>query len=174
MVATDSKLPEGDDPRGGPPSERRGSLMVDPKLASEEDAAVLAKMGYKQELRRNFSMIEVFGIAFAIMGLLLRSRVPCRSPSRRGPSGWSGGGSWLPCSSSSLGWPWPIWDRACLQVEVSYTVHVEITQTQADTLPLLRIVLLDSLLRFTKLEKHAELLGRIQQYSWTRRRSLFN
>ncbi|EXJ83687.1 hypothetical protein A1O1_07311 [Capronia coronata CBS 617.96] len=50
--------------------DRRGSLLVDPKLANEEDAAVLAKMGYKQELRRNFSMIEVFGIAFAIMGLL--------------------------------------------------------------------------------------------------------
>jgi hypothetical protein len=31
-----------------PPSEqaRRGSLIVDTKLASEEDAAVLAKMGY--------------------------------------------------------------------------------------------------------------------------------
>ena len=27
-------------------------------------------MGYKQELRRNFTMIEVFGIAFSIMGLL--------------------------------------------------------------------------------------------------------
>ncbi|KIX94745.1 uncharacterized protein Z520_09435 [Fonsecaea multimorphosa CBS 102226] len=53
-----------------PPSERRGSLIVDTTLASEEDAAVLAKMGYKQELRRNFSMLEVFGIAFAIMGLL--------------------------------------------------------------------------------------------------------
>ncbi|EXJ66420.1 uncharacterized protein A1O5_10572 [Cladophialophora psammophila CBS 110553] len=53
-----------------PPSERRGSLVVDTNLASEEDAAVLAKMGYKQELRRNFSMLEVFGIAFAIMGLL--------------------------------------------------------------------------------------------------------
>ena len=59
-------------------------------LASEDDAAVLgegstagteaekpsiltfctAKLGYKQELRRNFSMIEVFGIAFSIMGLL--------------------------------------------------------------------------------------------------------
>ncbi|KAF2087162.1 gaba permease [Saccharata proteae CBS 121410] len=39
-------------------------------LASEEDAAVLAKLGYKQELRRNFTMIEVFGIAFSIMGLL--------------------------------------------------------------------------------------------------------
>ncbi|OAL38903.1 hypothetical protein AYO20_01654 [Fonsecaea nubica] len=49
---------------------RRGSLVVDTALASEEDAAVLAKMGYKQELRRNFSMLEVFGIAFAIMGLL--------------------------------------------------------------------------------------------------------
>ena len=56
------------------------------QLASEDDAAVLgeyyvsmrlrlltpatAKMGYKQELRRNFTMIEVFGIAFSIMGLL--------------------------------------------------------------------------------------------------------
>ena len=56
-------------------------------LASEDDAAVLgrhsvariwschsslisAKLGYKQELRRNFSMVEVFGIAFSIMGLL--------------------------------------------------------------------------------------------------------
>ncbi len=31
---------------------------------------VKAKLGYKQELRRNFTMIEVFGIAFSIMGLL--------------------------------------------------------------------------------------------------------
>ena len=29
-----------------------------------------AKLGYKQELRRNFGLIEVFGIAFSIMGLL--------------------------------------------------------------------------------------------------------
>ncbi|KAI4179463.1 MAG: hypothetical protein LQ346_007186 [Caloplaca aetnensis] len=39
-------------------------------LASEEDAAGLAKLGYKQELRRNFTMIEIFGISFSIMGLL--------------------------------------------------------------------------------------------------------
>ncbi|CAI6336542.1 unnamed protein product [Periconia digitata] len=39
-------------------------------LASEDDAAVLAKLGYKQELRRNFGIMEVFGIAFSIMGLL--------------------------------------------------------------------------------------------------------
>ncbi|KAL9016131.1 MAG: hypothetical protein Q9185_006514 [Variospora sp. 1 TL-2023] len=41
-----------------------------PGLASEEDAAILAKLGYKQELRRNFTMIEIFGISFSIMGLL--------------------------------------------------------------------------------------------------------
>ncbi|EXJ61899.1 hypothetical protein A1O7_02330 [Cladophialophora yegresii CBS 114405] len=52
------------------PSERRGSLVVDTTLAGEEDAAVLAKMGYKQELRRNFSTLEVAGLAFSIMGLL--------------------------------------------------------------------------------------------------------
>ncbi|PQE30826.1 gaba permease protein [Rutstroemia sp. NJR-2017a WRK4] len=39
-------------------------------LANEADTDLLAKMGYKQELRRNFTMIEVFGIAFSIMGLL--------------------------------------------------------------------------------------------------------
>ena len=39
-------------------------------LASEDDVAVLARLGYKQELRRNFTMIEVFGIAFSIMGLV--------------------------------------------------------------------------------------------------------
>ena len=31
---------------------------------------MIAKLGYKQELRRNFTMFEVFGIAFSIMGLL--------------------------------------------------------------------------------------------------------
>ncbi|RDW74932.1 Gaba permease [Coleophoma cylindrospora] len=39
-------------------------------LAGEADAELLAKLGYKQELRRNFTLIEVFGIAFSIMGLL--------------------------------------------------------------------------------------------------------
>ncbi|KAL9116027.1 MAG: hypothetical protein Q9227_000395 [Pyrenula ochraceoflavens] len=56
-----------------PDQERRGSRKASvsaPGLASDEDAAVLAKLGYKQELRRNFTMIEVFGIAFSIMGLL--------------------------------------------------------------------------------------------------------
>ncbi|KAK3078358.1 GABA-specific high-affinity permease, partial [Coniosporium uncinatum] len=53
-----------------PFTERKVSNEAAEGLASEEDAAVLAKLGYKQELRRSFSMIEVFGIAFSIMGLL--------------------------------------------------------------------------------------------------------
>ncbi|KAF2642155.1 gaba permease [Massarina eburnea CBS 473.64] len=51
--------------------ERQGSLSgVVEGLASEGDAAVLARLGYKQELRRNFGLVEVFGIAFSIMGLM--------------------------------------------------------------------------------------------------------
>ncbi|KAI4280576.1 MAG: hypothetical protein L6R38_004338 [Xanthoria sp. 2 TBL-2021] len=50
--------------------DRKASVVSASGLASEDDAAVLAKLGYKQELRRNFTMIEVFGIAFSIMGLL--------------------------------------------------------------------------------------------------------
>ncbi|KAL0259742.1 GABA-specific high-affinity permease [Diplodia seriata] len=54
-----------------PDKERRASsVAVAEGLASNEDAAVLASLGYKQELRRNFTLIEVFGIAFSIMGLL--------------------------------------------------------------------------------------------------------
>ncbi|KAH3899077.1 probable GABA-specific permease [Saccharomycodes ludwigii] len=34
------------------------------------DEALLAEIGYKQELKRQFSTIQVFGIAFSIMGLL--------------------------------------------------------------------------------------------------------
>ncbi|AOW03381.1 amino acid/polyamine transporter I [Yarrowia lipolytica] len=36
----------------------------------QHDEAVLADIGYKPELARNFSMLQVFGIAFSIMGLL--------------------------------------------------------------------------------------------------------
>ncbi|PSR88515.1 gaba permease [Coniella lustricola] len=60
-------------------------------LTSEADAELLAKMGYKQELKRNFSTLEVFGIAFSIMGLLpsIASTLAFSLPS--GPAGmvWS-------------------------------------------------------------------------------------
>ena len=66
---------------------------VPEQLTSEEDAAILAKLGYKQELKRSFSMIEVFGIAFSIMGLLpsiaatLSFSVPS-GPAGNPPSAW--------------------------------------------------------------------------------------
>ncbi|KAH9475699.1 putative amino-acid permease C11D3.08c [Psilocybe cubensis] len=34
------------------------------------DAEVLARLGYKQEFRRNFSAVELFGIGFSIIGLV--------------------------------------------------------------------------------------------------------
>jgi choline transport protein len=40
-------------------SRRRSSLA--------EDAAALASMGHKQELQRNFSMLSMLGLAFAIL-----------------------------------------------------------------------------------------------------------
>ncbi|KAF2265148.1 amino acid transporter [Lojkania enalia] len=72
---------------------RRGSITgVAEGLSSEDDAAVLAKLGYKQELRRNFSAIEVFGIAFSIMGLL---------PSIASTLAYS-----LPAGPTGLVWGW--------------------------------------------------------------------
>ncbi|KAL8671932.1 MAG: hypothetical protein Q9168_003588 [Polycauliona sp. 1 TL-2023] len=66
---------------------RKASVVSASGLASQDDAAVLAKLGYRQELRRNFTMIEVFGIAFSIMGLLpsIASTLAYSIPS--GPAG---------------------------------------------------------------------------------------
>ncbi|TFK37004.1 amino acid transporter [Crucibulum laeve] len=36
----------------------------------DKDAALLARLGYKQEFRRNFTPLEVFGIGFSIIGLV--------------------------------------------------------------------------------------------------------
>ena len=36
----------------------------------KRDAQVLAGLGYKQELHRAFTPLEVFGIAFSIIGLV--------------------------------------------------------------------------------------------------------
>ncbi|OBA20962.1 amino acid transporter [Metschnikowia bicuspidata var. bicuspidata NRRL YB-4993] len=42
---------------------------IDP-IFSSDDNDLLAQIGYKPELRRQFSAIQVFGVAFSIMGLL--------------------------------------------------------------------------------------------------------
>ncbi|KAF3940609.1 hypothetical protein ABW19_dt0209607 [Dactylella cylindrospora] len=51
-------------------SEPTSSNPSDEQLAKPEDADMLARLGYAQELKRNFSKFEVMGIAFSIMGLL--------------------------------------------------------------------------------------------------------
>lgn len=43
--------------------------FIDP-IFSNSDNALLAQIGYKPELKRRFSTIQVFGVAFSIMGLL--------------------------------------------------------------------------------------------------------
>lgn len=45
------------------------AITIDPSKAHDEDD-LLAEIGYKQELNRNYSTIQIFGIAFSIMGLL--------------------------------------------------------------------------------------------------------
>ncbi|KAF2485763.1 gaba permease [Neohortaea acidophila] len=60
-------------------------------LANNDDAAMLAKLGYKQELRRNFTMFEIFGIAFSIIGLLPSIAATLTYSIPAGPAGmvWS-------------------------------------------------------------------------------------
>jgi len=36
----------------------------------DQDAALLARLGYKQEFRRNFTPLEVFGVGFSIIGVV--------------------------------------------------------------------------------------------------------
>ncbi len=41
--------------------------MEDDRLSTTEDAAALARLGVKQELSRNFSLVSMLGLAFAIL-----------------------------------------------------------------------------------------------------------
>ncbi|RJE21117.1 Permease [Aspergillus sclerotialis] len=42
----------------------------DPTLAEARDMELLAAMGYKQELKRQYSTVQIFAVAFSIMGLV--------------------------------------------------------------------------------------------------------
>ncbi|KAL4961568.1 uncharacterized protein BDV14DRAFT_192149 [Aspergillus stella-maris] len=65
-------------------------------LSGSSDAALLAKMGYKQELRRQYSTLQIFAIAFSIMGLVpsIASTIAFSLPA--GPAGMVWG--WLTAS----------------------------------------------------------------------------
>ncbi|KAJ5886097.1 uncharacterized protein N7473_008771 [Penicillium subrubescens] len=47
-----------------------GGVAVAPEFANRSDSQLLAKMGYKQELKRQYSTLQMFAIAFSIMGLV--------------------------------------------------------------------------------------------------------
>lgn len=51
-------------------SQHAGEVNYINSAASYNDKELLAEIGYKQELQRKFSTIQVFGVAFSIMGLL--------------------------------------------------------------------------------------------------------
>lgn len=46
-----------------------GKIHLSKDFIEQADAELLATLGYKQEFKREFSSIEVFGIAFSIMGV---------------------------------------------------------------------------------------------------------
>jgi aquaporin related protein len=58
-----------------------------PGLEDTYDQQLLAKLGYKQELRRSYSTVQIFAIAFSIMGLVpsIASTIPFSLPA--GPAG---------------------------------------------------------------------------------------
>ncbi|KAL4865450.1 hypothetical protein BDV12DRAFT_211039 [Aspergillus spectabilis] len=51
-------------------TDRTVQATVDNPSAERGDTQLLATLGYKQELRRHYSTVQVFAIAFSIMGLL--------------------------------------------------------------------------------------------------------
>lgn len=79
---------------------------------------LLAEIGYKQELKRQFSTIQVFGIAFSIMGLL--------------PSIASVMGNGLTRSPATLVWGWFIAGGFILTVGISMAENASIIFTAVD------------------------------------------
>ncbi|SCU89881.1 LADA_0F00298g1_1 [Lachancea dasiensis] len=51
-------------------SKRAGEVNYINAKEAHDDNELLAEIGYKQELQRHFSTVQVFGVAFSIMGLL--------------------------------------------------------------------------------------------------------
>ncbi|CDR87321.1 related to UGA4-GABA permease-also involved in delta-aminolevulinate transport [Sporisorium scitamineum] len=47
----------------------KGKMHLSKDFIEQADAELLATLGYKQEFKREFSSLEVFGIAFSIMGI---------------------------------------------------------------------------------------------------------
>lgn len=73
---------------------------------AEDDVDLLAQIGYKQELRRSYSTLQVFGIAFSIMGLLPSIATTLAMGLEGGPAslvwGWFLCGIFILCTGISM------------------------------------------------------------------------
>lgn len=78
---------------------------IDAKHA-HSDAELLAQIGYRQELQRRYSTIQVFGIAFSIMGLVPSISSTILVGLESGPAGlvwgWFLAGMFILCTGTSL------------------------------------------------------------------------
>ncbi|KAJ5691899.1 hypothetical protein N7462_001322 [Penicillium macrosclerotiorum] len=83
-----------------------GGTAVEPGLTDSGDLELLAKMGYKQELKRQYTTPQVFAIAFSIMGLVpsIASTISFSLPA--GPVGmvWSDLASAMPTAGGLYWW----------------------------------------------------------------------
>lgn len=71
--------------------------MVEKASIFNKDDALLAELGYKAELKRNFSVLQVFGVAFSIMSLLPSIATTLNFSLTAGPIGMTWG--WLVAST---------------------------------------------------------------------------
>ncbi|SPC67941.1 related to UGA4 - GABA permease - also involved in delta-aminolevulinate transport [Ustilago sp. UG-2017b] len=55
--------------KGKSPGRGAGKMHLSKSFIEQVDAELLATLGYRQEFKREFSSLEVFGIAFSIMGV---------------------------------------------------------------------------------------------------------
>ncbi len=128
-------------------------------------------MGYKQELKRNFNTIEIFGIAFSIMGLL---------PSIASTLAFS-----LPAGPAGMVWRY--FSRIPARMHVGSPAHLTLSQlvsriglhlsrsawpwqTWICDADVGRAVLVDALLCLAEDQKLPLLPGRVQQHTGPDRR----
>ncbi|KAK6197918.1 amino acid/polyamine transporter I [Scheffersomyces amazonensis] len=86
-------------------SNRSELRHIDP-LHAQNDVELLAQIGYKQELDRHYSILQVFGIAFSIMGLLPSISSTIATGLEGGPAslvwGWMLSSIFIFCTGTSI------------------------------------------------------------------------
>ncbi|CAG8938975.1 unnamed protein product [Penicillium salamii] len=87
-------------------SKRRGSEDTGHVSLQAADSELLATLGYKQELRRHYSTVQIFAVAFSIMGLLPSIATTLSFSMPAGPVGmvWADIASAMPTAGGLYFW----------------------------------------------------------------------